>query len=219
MSDVMMKYYAQRANNYEQIYKEPQIQDDLHFLIDRVSSTLDGHDVLELGCGTGFWTEKIAKTAASVCATDINQVMLDFASAKSYPEKNVAFKLADMFALKPTEDAEDAEYSACFAGFMWSHVKRENYGKMLNEIRAVVGAGGLLVLIDDNDVEGRTLPIARTDIEGNVFQFREQAGAERVEIMKNYPTDSYMRKRFAAAAKEIRIVRNAHYWMLTCILK
>jgi hypothetical protein len=37
---------------------------------------------------------------------------------------------------------------------------------------------------------------------------------ERYEVLKNYPTDSALRKRFGDLVKEIRIVRLENFWML-----
>ena len=216
MREVMKKYYAQRANNYESIYEKPVRQADLMAMEERLCRVLEDHRVLEVACGTGYWTERYAPVATSVLATDINQVMLDNAQRKKYPFGRVEFSLADVFAM-PAANGE--QYSACFAGFLWSHIEREEQAEVLNQIVKTVGKGSLLVLLDDNDVEGSSLPIARTDLEGNTFQLRAQEDGTRVEIVKNFHTDSFLRKRIGLAARDIRVFRNDHYWMLTGVLK
>ena len=216
MREVMKKYYAQRANNYESIYEKPVRQADLMAMEERLCRVLEDHRVLEVACGTGYWTERYAPVATSVLATDINQVMLDNAQRKKYPSGRVEFSLADVFAM-PAANGE--QYSACFAGFLWSHIEREEQAEVLNQIVKTVGKGSLLVLLDDNDVEGSSLPIARTDLEGNTFQLRAQEDGTRVEIVKNFHTDSFLRKRIGLAARDIRVFRNDHYWMLTGVLK
>jgi len=169
-----------------------------------------------VACGTGYWTENFASQVASVLATDVNQSMLDIAQAKSYPDAKVGFALADIHHLP---DAQEGQYSACFAGFFWSHVKREEQAALLTKLSKGAGKGSLLVLIDNNYIEGSSTPIARTDAEGNTYQFRIRADGERVLIVKNFPTDSALRKKFGPLVRDIRVVRNEHYWLLTCILK
>ncbi len=209
----MRDYYAQRAKNYDTIYAKPERQNDLQELAERVSAVLEDHNVLEVACGTGYWTERFAASAQSVLATDINQIMLDIAQAKNLPDGKVKFAIADAF------DLPQGDYSACFAGFWWSHVKKEEQADFLKKLRAKVGQDCVLVLIDNNHVEGSSLPIARTDSEGNTYQQRMQEDGTRVDIVKNFPTDSFMRKKFASFAKDIRIRRNDYFWMLTCVLR
>lgn len=216
MRESMKKYYAQRVESYESIYQKPERQADLQVLQARVCESLKNHSVLEIACGTGYWTERFAPVASSVMATDINQVMLDIAQTKPYPFERVQFALADVFDLPV---ARTGQYSACFAGFLWSHIKREEQAGVLQQFCKAAGKGSLLVLIDNNDVEGSTTPIARTDLEGNTYQLRMQEDGSRVEIVKNFPTDSFLRKKLAPVARDIRIVRNGFYWMLTCVLK
>ena len=216
MREVMKKYYAQRANNYEGIYKKPERQADLMAIEERLCGVLEGHRVLEVACGTGYWTQRYAPVATSVLATDLNQVMLDYAQRKEYPSGVVEFSFADVFAMP---EAKGTRYSACFAGFLWSHIEREEQADVLAQLVKVVGSGSVLVLVDDNDVEGSSAPIARTDSDGNTFQLRMQEDGTRVEIVKNYHTDSFLRKRIGLAARDIRVFRNDHYWMLTCVLK
>lgn len=210
----MAAYYAQRANDYELIYQKPERQDDLAVLKERLRDTLAGHDVLEIACGTGYWTQEIAETAASVVATDLNPAVIDVAKLKELPADKVRFELADALDLQV-----DGAYSACFAGFWWSHVKRDEQAPFLARLREVLGKDGLLVMIDNVYVEGSSTSIARTDLEGNTYQIRRLPSGERFEVVKNFPSDSSLRKRMSHAVKEIRIKRLEHYWMLTCKLK
>lgn len=212
----MREYYAQRATTLEQIYNKPERRQDLEEIQQRVCAALKDQRVLEVACGTGYWTALYAPHAASVLATDINQPMLDVAQDKSYPPGRVQFGLADVFALPP---AAPGQFSACFAGFLWSHIKREEQSDLLHTLSAGAGKGSLLVLIDNNYVEGGSSPVARTDAEGNTWQLRDQEDGSRVEIVKNFPTDSALRKKFGPSVRDIRIFRNTYYWMLTCVLK
>ena len=210
----MAAYYAARASHYEEIYDKPERQEELALLQEKVCDALRGHEVLEIACGTGYWTAQFASAVASVLATDINPEVLAVARGKGLPADKVQFALGNAFALDV-----GAKYSACFAGFLWSHVKRQEQAGFLEHLRNKLGKGTLLVLIDNSYVEGSNTPIARTDLEGNTYQIRRLPNGERYEVLKNFPTDSALRKKLAAAVKEIRIVRLEHYWMLTGRLK
>jgi SAM-dependent methyltransferase len=209
----MKEYYARRAQNYESIYQKTELQSEIDWVVERASEVVVARHVLEVACGTGFWTQRLAPFADSVTATDNCEEMLAVAKAKTYKDENVEFALADAF------DLPAGEFNACIAAFWWSHIKKEQQVSFLTKLRARLGKDSVLVLIDDNYLEERTLPTARTDLEGNTFQLRDCDDGSRFEILKNYPADSYLRKKFAPFAKEIRIQRSEHYWMLTCVLR
>jgi SAM-dependent methyltransferase len=210
----MVAYYAKRAAAFEESYQRPDCQEDLADMQERLSEVLAEHRVLELACGTGYWTQFYADSAQSVLATDINSEMLTLAKAKGLPEDQVQWQIADAFNLQV-----EGEFSACFAGFWWSHVLRQDQEGFLQKLRQRLGKDALLVLMDNVYVEGVSTTIARTDLQGNTFQIRTLPDGGRYEILKNFPTDSALRKKLATAAKEIRVVRLENYWMLTCRLK
>ncbi len=190
ITDQLAKYYATIAQQYERVYDKPERQEDLEVLRDKVANVLEGHTVLELACGTGYWTEVVAD--------------------------NVTFAKLDAFNLP---DDLLGKFTAVFAGFWWSHVKREDQDKYLKQLRSKLGKDILLVLIDNSYVDGSSTVIARTDLEGNTHQFRTTEGGERYEVLKNFPSDSHLRKKFAHSAREIRKKRLEHYWLLSCRLK
>src|SRR5215207_9688450 len=95
----METYYARRAAEYEQIYRKPERQADLARMRDDIPALFAGKRVLEIACGTGYWTPLIAARAESVVATDFNEETLAIARTKSYPKKNVALQQADAYAL------------------------------------------------------------------------------------------------------------------------
>ena len=66
----LIEYYTQRAPEYERIYHRPERQPDLRKLEQLVTQAFGGLDVLEIACGTGYWTQHIAKRARSILATD-----------------------------------------------------------------------------------------------------------------------------------------------------
>lgn len=212
--ETLQRFYALNAAAAETAYDKPERQADLALLRQRVPELLRGHKVLEIACGTGYWTRLIAASAASVHAVDVNEEVLALARARQ-SGGNVTFAQADAFDLPQAA----GEYTAVFAGFWWSHVPREEQERFMAQLRAKLGKDVLLVLLDNVYMDGSSTVVARTDAEGNTYQFRLLPSGERLEIIKNFPTDSYLRKKLASSVKEIRIERWEYYWLLTARLK
>lgn len=209
------QFYAKSASNHDRIYDRPERQDDLAEMREHVVEALRGHTVLELACGTGYWTRQIAEVADKVVATDINPEMIAMARLRKMPADKVELRVVDAYDLP--DDLGD--FTAVFVGFWWSHVKREEYVKFLAKVKARVGKDVLIVLLDETYVEGSSATVSRTDMEGNTFHISVAPDGERYEIPTTYPTDSSLRKKLTPAVREIRIVRMEYYWLLTCRLK
>lgn len=211
----LVSFYARSAANVERVYDKPERQDDLAELRDEVAQVLRGHVVLELACGSGYWTSVIAQVADSVLATDINPAMIELAEGRGLAGEKVRFRVADALALP----ADIGEFTAVFVGFFWSHLERDEQEHLLAQLRKRLGKDVLLVVADDAYVEGSSETVARTDAQGTTWQIVVAPDGERCEIPKSYPSDSALRKRLASSVREIKIARSEYYWLLTCRLK
>ena len=209
------EYYSKMVPTYDEQYEREEIEEDLEDLIEQVQATLEGHRVLDLACGTGYWTNIIADSADYVLGVDINADMIDAALERGIEEELAGFRVADAFALP----ADLGQFSAIFIGFWWSQVKREDQERLLAHLRKQVGKDTMLVLVDDQYVEGSSPTVARTDLEGNTHQIAVAPDGERYELVKNYPSDSALRKKMASNVREIKIGRSDYFWALTCRLK
>ena len=65
----LVDYYRASAPLYDGVYQKPERQDDLREIERWVAAVFAGRRVLEVACGTGYWTRFIAATATSVTAT------------------------------------------------------------------------------------------------------------------------------------------------------
>lgn len=209
------QFYAKSASNHDRVYDKPERQDDLEAMRGHVAEVLRGHTVLELACGTGYWTRILAEAADKVVATDINPEMIAMAELRKLPADKVTLRVADAWDLP--DDLGD--FTAVFIGFWWSHVKREEQERFLGGLKKRVGKDIFIVLLDDAYVEGSSETVCRTDMEGNTYQIRVAPDGLRYEIPKTYPSDSALRKKLASSVREIKIVRLEYLWLLTCRLK
>src|SRR5687768_13427756 len=114
----MEAYYARRAAEYEKIYAKPERQADLARMRKDIPALFAGERVLEIACGTGYWTPLIAAQAQSVLALDYNEETLAIARSKIYKGANARFAQGDAYALPGWNE----KFSAAYAGFWWSHI-------------------------------------------------------------------------------------------------
>ena len=97
MSD-LQHYYAARASEYDAMYMKPERQRDLRAIEEWVSIVFANAAVLEVACGTGYWTQLIAPTATDVVAIDSAPETIRIAERRVAPAQ-VEFLVADAFEL------------------------------------------------------------------------------------------------------------------------
>jgi len=211
----MISYYADRAQEYERIYHKPERQDDLRWLRGFVEQTFAGKHVLEIACGTGFWTEVLSRSAASVTATDINEEVLKIARTKPLDTQKVCFQRADAYALP----AFAGQFTGGLAVFWWSHIPKARLRNFLVNLHRVFKPGSVMVFIDNVYVEGSSTPISHADTEGNAFQRRKLDDGSTHDVLKNFPTEQELRDTVTTLASDVRIEFLRYYWTLTYIPK
>ncbi len=204
----LQEYYARRAAEYEAIYHKPERQADLPRLRAWVGERLRSERILEVACGTGYWTAALAPVAEFILATDTSKEVLEIARRKSYPPGRVEFALADAYALEQVP----GEFTAGLAAFWWSHVPRQARGRFLQGFHQRLGAGATVVLLDNRYVEGSSTPIAERDQEGNTYQLRPLRNGSRHRVLKNFPSAQELRAALAGVARALEIRELDYYW-------
>jgi demethylmenaquinone methyltransferase/2-methoxy-6-polyprenyl-1,4-benzoquinol methylase len=207
----MPEYYSRRAPEYDSFYDEPELQAELKELKSLMAVLLKDRDVFEIGCGTGYWTQYIARSARSIQATDVNRSMLDLAAARDYGSCPVDFEICDAYRLYWSHP----NYNGGFAGFIWSHVPVSRRTEILNSLHTVLNESARVVWMDQNYVEGYSTAISRRDGEGNSYQLRRLHDGSIYEIIKNFPDENELKQTFGPYAADWQLRRFKYFWHLS----
>jgi SAM-dependent methyltransferase len=209
--DNMAAYYARRAAEYDGVYAKPERQADIRVLEAALPPLFEDRRVLEIACGTGWWTPHAAARAAHWLATDLNPETMAVAQSKPTPP-GVEFRAVDAYTLAGLRD--DERFDAAFAGFWWSHVPKSRLGAWLATLHERLEPGARVVFCDNREVPGSTTPIARRDADGNSYQQRRLADGSRHEVLKNFPSRDEAIAALGPRARHPRWTENTYYWTL-----
>jgi ubiquinone/menaquinone biosynthesis C-methylase UbiE len=210
ITERMRGYYAQRAATYERVYFKPERQDDLRAMEAALAAPFAGRRVLEIACGTGWWTPHGAQDAASWLATDLNPETMAIAQAKALPP-SVRFAQVDAYTLA---ELGTQTFDAAFAGCWWSHVPLQRLPGWLATLHARLAPGARVVMLDNSYVQTSSTPIARRDEHGNTYQDRTLDDGSVHEVLKNFPTPDEAIAVLGPRARDARWTAHAHYWVL-----
>ena len=214
-SPELVEYYRRRAGEYEAIYAKPERQADLAVLRQEVPQRLAGRRVLEIACGTGYWTALVAPLAASVVATDMAEEPMAIARAKTYPPDRVRFTCADAYDLPETL----GRFDGALAMFWWSHIPLKQIGSFLASLHRRLERGARVILFDNLYIDGSSTPIAERDAEGNTYQLRSLADGTENRVLKNFPAERELHAALRAHAARFSYRALEYYWLAEYELK
>lgn len=179
----MEVYYAKRAEEYEEVYRRDDLvrREEQRKLADTLRNTLRGRRVLEVACGTGYWTQFLSETAQSIVATDILHKVLEIAKSKQY-ECPVSFRLEDAYKLSFEDDAFDGG----LANFWFSHVPRKRIDLFLKGFHRVLRNGSAIFMADNVYVPGVGGELVAKEGEEDTYKLRRLKDGSEIVVLKNY---------------------------------
>lgn len=211
LADAQMRaYYAERAPIYDRVYLQPERAHDIAALSRELPAELAGRRVLEIACGTGYWTQHLAPSVAAMTAVDINAEPMAFARQRPGVDA-VHFELADAFALP----ASLGRFNGAFAGLWFSHVPIERRAAFLAGLHERLEPGARVVFIDNNEAQLRDHPIQERDALGNTFQHRTLPDGSVHRVLKNFPQADELRTLLGAQAREVQFRQLQNFWALS----
>lgn len=210
----MAAYYRQRASYYERVYHKPERQTDLRAMEAWLPSQFAGRSVLEVACGTGWWTPHGARDAAQWLATDLNPETLAVARSKPLPAC-VRFAEVDAYSFA---QIDGQVFDAAFAGCWWSHVPLQRLPAWLDSLHQRLSPGARVVMLDNSFVQTSSTPITRQDEAGNTYQLRTLDDGSQHEVLKNFPTPDEAIQCLGPRACDAQWIAHTHYWILAYTL-
>lgn len=209
----MRQYYDQRADEYERIYArdDPVRQSELARVAKTLRDAVVGRRVLEIACGTGYWTAVIAEAAEHVLAIDTSTRMLAAARRKRLRADRVEFRVADAYAL----DGVPGTFDAAVAIFWLSHVSKARLKRFLAQFHARLAPGATVFLADNMllpDIGGELISPAGS---ADTYKLRTLDDGSKHEILKNYYTRKELRELLRPWAIGLRIHIGTCFWWLT----
>ena len=203
----MKSYYAARASEYDRVYEKPERQADIRVLEQWLPSLFVGHHLLEIACGTGYWTQFIAPSVADVVAIDASAEIMDIAKTR-VPAEKVRFLVADAYLLPK----DLGVFDAVFAGFWISHIPKYRRKDFIVGMNDHLRPGAKVVFVDNRYVEGSNHPITECDIDGNTYQTRQLADGTIHRVLKNFPTENELVDMIGENCERTKFTNFDYYW-------
>jgi ABC-2 type transport system ATP-binding protein len=136
------KYWSKFANTFDEDQRYIVGGAAQQAVMERLSGERDLGELIELGCGAGFYTKVLAANASHVMATDLSDEMLAVARTQLKGLQNVAVAKADC----EKTDFPDGKFGSVFTANL-VHVI-ENPSITLKEAYRILKDGGLLLIVD-----------------------------------------------------------------------
>jgi ubiquinone/menaquinone biosynthesis C-methylase UbiE len=138
LAEEFIKFWAELSNRYDSAIDNIMGEKIRPKIQEKLNEEDNLGNLLELGCGTGYFTETLANKSESIISTDISEEMLSIAMEKL---KEFEFQVMDCQDLKFDEETFDT----VFMGLVLLFTQPE---KALKESCRVLKPGGLLIIVD-----------------------------------------------------------------------
>ncbi|TET55428.1 MAG: class I SAM-dependent methyltransferase [Anaerolineales bacterium] len=209
----LLDYYNLRAPEYDAVYRrdEPVRQAELADMAMALKKATSGRRVLEVPCGTGFWTGVIADTARHVVAVDASSQMLALARERGLPRDRVQFQLGDAYRLEATP----GRFDAGVLNFWISHVPQAFLHEFLRRFHERLCTGATVFAADNVYLPGVGGELVSDLDSEDTYKERVLGDGSEHRVLKNYYDAGQLRRLLEPHATDIEIHTGSCYWWTT----
>jgi ubiquinone/menaquinone biosynthesis C-methylase UbiE len=199
----MIAYYERRAPWHDQYmsYSDNENMERLFKpVIKEIASYISKKNVIEIACGTGNWSQILAKITNRVLAIDSSPKSLELAREKVQTLDNVNFEIADAYNLENMNDKYDVAFMADF----FSHIPKKRIDIFLESLKRVIKPDGLVIIVEMSNKEFFLEKFDYfTDDDGDLVNDRQLPDGSKAEVVKNFYTEAELRELLKNRSDEI----------------
>jgi SAM-dependent methyltransferase len=213
-----IEYYRARAAEYDQWYlrqgrydRGPEFN-QRWFAQDRELLTALGAfeptgSILELACGTGIWTERLAPYARELTAVDASPEVIAINRSRVRSQK-VRYVETDLFAWTPPR-----QFDVVFFGFWLSHVPPERFEAFWALVRQALKPDGRFFFVDSRYEATGTAKDHRLLDRTATTSIRRLNDGREFQIYKIFYEDKALGHRLAQLGWRAEICQTSDYFL------
>ncbi|HEU0079167.1 MAG TPA: class I SAM-dependent methyltransferase [Longimicrobiaceae bacterium] len=212
-------YYRARAGEYDEWWERRGRYDhgpewnarwrgEVQAARDALARFRPAGEVLELACGTGWWTAELARYADRVTALDASPETLALNRAR-VEGASVRHVQAEIFSWRP-----DRRYDAVFFSFWLSHVPPERFAAFWDTVRAALRPGGRVFFVDSLRTETSTAADHQLPGAGGTVAVRSLNDGRSFRIVKVFYDPAELRARLRGLGWEVEVETTGEYFLV-----
>ena len=203
-----LEYYRARAPEYDEWFLRQGRYDqgdehtkqwfaEVALLQAKLASLKPYGKVLELACGTGWWTEQLVKGASSLRAVDASSEVMGLNKQRVASDK-VTYQQADIFKLELNET-----FDLIFFSFWLSHVPPERFEAFWNTVNRLLAPKGRVFLIDSLYKKEATAKNQSLGAQDGTVAKRTLNDGRSYDIVKLFYTPDNLSKKLGALGWQV----------------
>jgi SAM-dependent methyltransferase len=184
-----IEYYRARAPEYDEWHlrqgrydrgEEHQRQwaDDINQIRQALETARPGGDIVELACGTGWWTEQLLPYSDTLTAVDVSPEVLEI-NRHRVKDPSVHYIETDLFSWKPVR-----RFDFVFFSFWLSHVPAAKFAGFWDMVNDALKPDGKAFFIDSLFTQESTAKDQEIDHRGTAT--RTLNDGREFEIVKEF---------------------------------
>ncbi len=207
----LKEYYSKRAREYDAIYSRniPERLKEQEFIGKEIKKLFKDKYVLELACGTGYWTQYLAQSAKKVLATDISRDVLEIA-ARRITDQSAQFLEGDAYS-PPTSAPK---FTGAMANFWFSHIPKKRIRGFLSTLHNNVAPNSPIMFVDAVYREELGGTLVKKKGSKDTWKKRILGSKEEFSILKNYYSEEELLRVFLPYSKNVTVTYLAHFWIV-----
>lgn len=213
-------YYRARAGEYDEWWRREgrydhgaeakrRWQDEVAAVERALEEFAPGGDVLELACGTGWWTRRLAEYAQTLTCVDASSevIAINRARLAEAGHRPARYLEADLFGWRA-----ERRYDVVFFSFWLSHVPPERFDGFWSMVAEALKPHGRVFLIDSWRETSRGAHDPHRPAEAGL-QERELNDGQTYRIVKLFYEPDLLAARLRRSGWRAELHRSEHYFI------
>lgn len=201
----LIDFYSAIVEEYEDAYDEAELQPHLEAIERYLRGIVAERSVLEVACGTGYWTRRMLPPVDRLVGLDASRRVLEAARSETPAGVAISYVQADAYRL-PVRPGWDVGVAA----FWWSHVPADRLTTFLQGFHETLGPGATVCFVDNRPREGFSPD--GVDADGNSFVRRELDDGTTCRLYKRFPSEDDLRERLRPYTGSINYREFGPFW-------